>query len=97
LIRILYHMGQSAEMSEDPSSLTRWVVAHPALWGLLSGLAVLAAAIGLFRGDHPVAWVGASAAFGVFNYVLWRRRGPGHELRAYVLRRFPNKTRGEHT
>ena len=68
-------MAQPVRVSDDPSSLTRWVVAHPALWGLFSGLAALCV-FRLFDGEYPVAWLAASARFGSFNYVLWRRLRP---------------------
>lgn len=63
------------------------------LGALVSGLAAFVMAFGLFDGEHPVAWLAASVGFGLLNHVLWRRGGPGHRLRAYVLRRFPAKER----
>jgi hypothetical protein len=90
-------MTEPAPTSEDPSSLTRWVVAHLVLGALVCWLAMFVMALGLFDGEHPVAWLAASAGFGLLIYGLWRPGGPGHALRAYVLRRFPAKERREQT
>jgi hypothetical protein len=87
-------MTATGPTSEDPSPLTRRVVAHPVLWALLSGLVTFVMAFGLFEGEYPVAWLAACAGFGLLNWLLWRPGGRGHALRAYLLRRFPANESG---
>ena len=78
-------------MSKDASALTKWVEQHPAVWGVVSATAIFAWSLMLFDGAHWLSWAVASALFGLLNYWLWRKSGPGHRLRAYLLRRFPKR------
>lgn len=76
-------------MSDDPSSLARWVIEHPALWSVATGLAMLAVGLLLFGASSwPLAAL-VGLIFAAGNFWLWRRDGAGHTLRSYMLRRFP--------
>ena len=72
---------------------TRWAVAHPVWWGLVTAAEAFVVAWILFGGANWAAWLAASVAFGLVNLALWRPGGPGHRLRTYLLRRFPKERR----
>jgi hypothetical protein len=74
---------------QEPSSLTRWVVEHPALWSTAAGLAMAAIGLALFGAGQWAAGAVVGALFGMLNLWLWRAGGPGHRWRADLLRRFP--------
>ena len=74
-----------------PSSLTRWVVDHPALWSTATGLAMAAIGLALFGTGQWAATAIVGALFGLLNLWLWRANGPGHRWRAGLLRRFPRR------
>jgi|GEM_PF-5805471 len=73
--------------NSDPSALTRWVVAHPALWAIVAAAAAFAVSTMNFGFAYWGAWAGAAVAFGVLNIWLWRENGAGHHLRSLILRR----------
>lgn len=60
-------MGRLARRCSD------WVVAHPVLWGVVAGLALVL--LGLALDLPPVAVAAAGAAVGVANVLHARRRG----------------------
>lgn len=74
---------------QEHSSLTRWVVAHPALWSTATGLAIAAIGLALFGAEEWAAAAVVGALFGLLNLWLWRAGGPGHRWRADLLGRFP--------
>jgi hypothetical protein len=68
--------------------LSDWVVAHPVLWGVGSGVTLVL--LGFALNLAPVVVIAAGAAIGVLNILHARRRGycplpaePGsHQVRA---------------
>jgi hypothetical protein len=77
---------------DDPSAFTRWVVEHPVRWGFVAGLALYFTAVIL--NDLPrLIWLMPAVVFGVANWWVWRRDGPAHKWRVYILRRFPKRER----
>lgn len=55
------------------SRLSDWVVVHPVLWAVASGVALVL--LGLALDLAPIAVVAAGAAIGVLNILHARRRG----------------------
>jgi hypothetical protein len=55
------------------SRLSDWVVAHPVLWAVASGVALVL--LGFALDLAPIVVVAAGAAFGVLNILHARRRG----------------------
>ena len=73
--------------NEDPSTLTRFFVAHPAAAAVASGAIIFGWVLVLDLLRILAAVIGVILAVLVFS--LWRPGGLGHRLRAYILRRFP--------
>ena len=55
------------------SRLSDWVVVHPVLWGVGSGVVLVL--LGFALGLAPIVVVAAGAAVGVLNILHARRRG----------------------
>ena len=60
-------------MRSLPSRLSDWVVAHPVLWGVGFGVALVLLGFALHL--PPVVVIAAGAAIGVLNILHARRRG----------------------
>jgi hypothetical protein len=80
--------------SERPpkgGALSEWVAAHPAQWGIVSGVGAFFVA-GVLDGLSLVALV-LAPLFGLANWWIWRQGGPAHDWRASILERFPPRGR----
>jgi hypothetical protein len=60
-------------MRSLPNRFSDWVVVHPVLWGVGSGVALVLLAFALNLG--PIVAIAAGAAIGVLNILHARRRG----------------------
>jgi hypothetical protein len=79
--------GDGAPGARDPSRFSRWVQAHPLLWGVASGALFLL--IGLIIFGHVLVAVAGGILIGGLNAFLWRSKGPASRWRQSILRRFP--------
>ena len=59
------------------------------LWGVLT--ASFVALFGYYLFQLWTLGTVVGAAFGLVQWLVWRRNGPGHRWRAWMLRRFPAK------
>jgi hypothetical protein len=62
-----------SQMRNLPSRVSDWVVAHPVLWGVGSGVVLVI--LGFALDLPPVVVIAAGAAIGVLNILHARRRG----------------------
>ena len=60
-------------MRNLPSRFSNWVVVHPVLWGVGSGLVLVL--LGVALNLAPIVVIAAGAAIGVLNILHARRRG----------------------
>jgi hypothetical protein len=81
----------SPEPRSAKNAMTVWVVRHPGQWGVVSGLIAFSMVGLLFLLPVSVCVV-VVVPFGFANWLAWRRDGPAHRLRAWVLRRYPPET-----
>ncbi len=69
-------VGRFSARGGRGAPLTNWVSAHPATWGLISGM--LAFSLVLAVTVHVAAAGAAGTVFGLFNWYIWRPNGPAH-------------------
>ena len=60
-------------MRNLPSRFSDWVVVHPVLWGVGSGVVLVL--VGLALNLAPIVVIAAGAAIGVLNILHAKRRG----------------------
>ena len=60
-------------MRSLPSRFSDWVVVHPVLWGVGSGVVLVL--LGIALNLAPITVIAAGAAIGVLNILHARRRG----------------------
>ncbi len=88
-----------SQMRGPPKRFSDWVVAHPVVWGVGSGVVLVL--LGVALDLAPIVVVAAGSAIGVLNILHARRRGycplpaqPGsHPGRAEAEQRFPDCNR----
>lgn len=80
---------EGARNATDPSPFSRWVLAHPLVWGAASG--ALFASIGFIIFHQVALALAGGVVVGGVNAFLWRSKGPAARWRQTLLRRFPRE------
>jgi len=76
-------------MRNLPRRFSDWVVVHPVLWGVGSG--VLLVLLGFALNLAPIVVIAAGAAIGVLNILHAKRRATAHIRQSRVLTRYERR------